>query len=248
MPATVPTPRQLIINVLRAIPSCAIRFSIYDALNRMFFKKGSSTYKGWEKAMRKIGSAAASALTTIVFTYPLDVVRMRLSLDVSRYSEPRLYQGGLGCMREIAKSEGISGFYKGFGIACLGIVPYLTLSLATYDLLKPEIFNSDINEAESLLTLIISCLGVGTVAGMSAQILTYPLDTVRRRMQLNGGHGLEKAYKNSFDCIKKITITEGFRGFYRGIIPNLVKIPPAAAIQFSMYDLFKHQVLESHSF
>lgn len=187
-------------------------------------------------------------MTTIIFTYPLDVVRTRLSLDVSRYSEPRLYQGTIGCMKEILKSEGVSGFYKGFGIACLGIVPYLTLSLATYDLLKPEVFNADINETESLLTVIINYLGVGTVAGMSAQLLTYPLDTVRRRMQLNGGHGLQKAYKNSFDCIKKIISTEGMKGFYRGVIPNLVKIPPAAAIQFSMYDLFKYQFLEEQTY
>jgi len=175
-------------------------------------------------------------------------VRTRLSLDVSKYSEPRLYQGTIGCMKEILKSEGVTGFYKGFGIACLGIVPYLTLSLATYDLLKPEVFNEDINETKSLLTIIVSYLGVGTVAGMSAQLLTYPLDTVRRRMQLNGGHGLQKAYNNSFDCVRKIIFTESMKGFYRGIIPNLVKIPPAAAIQFSMYDLFKYQFFENEAY
>ena len=116
-------------NVLRIIPSCAIRFSSYDALNRFLHKKGEAE-TGWRRAMRKVGFTTISSLFTIVFTYPLDVVRTRLSLDVSRYSESRLYKGTLGCTREIFKSEGLGGFYKGFWIACLGIVPYLTLSLA----------------------------------------------------------------------------------------------------------------------
>ena len=145
-------------------------------------------------------------------------------------------------MRTTVKNEGLLGLYKGFWISCLGIVPYLGLSLGTYDILKPFLFDKKTDGSESLITMFISSLGAGTIAGMTAQIVTYPLDTVRRRMQLNGGHGLEKAYLNSFDCIKKIALQEGVRGFFKGMVPNLVKIPPAAAIQFSMYDLMKQQI------
>jgi len=232
-------------NILRIIPNSAIRFSSYEYFNKIFLPRGNNSYNNMDRGVRKIGAASLSGLLTIAFTYPLDLVRTRLALDVSKFAEPREYQGTLGCMKKIAKAEGISGLYKGFWISCVGIVPYLALSLSTYDLLKPFLFDINLMESESIGSVVLNYLGAGTIAGMTAQILTYPLDTIRRRMQLNGGHGLQKAYRSSFDCLKKIVMTEGVKGFYRGMIPNLVKIPPAAAIQFSLYDLFRYQVMEN---
>jgi len=164
---------------------------------------------------------------------------------MAKYHETRQYKGIIPCIKTITKSEGIPGLYKGFWISCLGIVPFLTISLTTYDALKPYVFDVNLIESKSFISNAINYMGAGTIAGMIAHLATYPLDTVRRRMQLNGGYGLQKAYRGSFDCIKKITMSEGIKGFYKGLIPSLVKIPPAAAMQFSMYELFRYQFWET---
>jgi hypothetical protein len=63
-------------------------------------------------------------------------------------------------------------------------------------------------------------------------------------MQANGGANNEKLYNGTIDCIRKMYKMEGVRSFYVGLIINLCKIAPAAAIQFSVYDTFKSFVFD----
>jgi hypothetical protein len=46
------------------------------------------------------------------------------------------------------------------------------------------------------------------------------------------------------DCVQKIFKNEGVLGFYRGGVVNLIKIIPAAAVQFSTYDYLKEVLFE----
>lgn len=119
--------------------------------------------------------------------------------------------------------------------------------MVTYDVLRDKVIfqkssESGINEQ---LGGAIKYIGIGTLAGLVGQLVTYPLDTVRKRIQVNGALGQEKLYNGSWDCIKKIAKTEGVGAFYAGIIPNLIKFVPAAAIQFTAYDLLKKNVVEA---
>ena len=80
-------------------------------------------------------------------------------------------------MKKMIIQNGIKSLYSGYFIANLGMAPYLAFSFATYDSLS-QIFpqNEDNN---SNLEIIIKTIGVGTISGMSASFLTYPLDTIR---------------------------------------------------------------------
>lgn len=74
---------------------------------------------------------------------------------------------------------------------------------------------------------------VTTAAGM----LSYPLDTVRRRMMMQSG--LEKPmYKTTFDCWRTIYKVEGFVSFYRGAMSNIFRSTGAAAV-LVLYDEIK---------
>jgi solute carrier family 25 (adenine nucleotide translocator) protein 4/5/6/31/solute carrier family 25 phosphate transporter 23/24/25/41 len=65
------------------------------------------------------------------------------------------------------------------------------------------------------------------------------MDTVRRRMQLNGALGAVTRYSSVTDCVARIFATEGVGAFYRGLLANAVKATPGAAIQFVAYDSIK---------
>jgi solute carrier family 25 phosphate transporter 23/24/25/41 len=75
---------------------------------------------------------------------------------------------------------------------------------------------------------------MGASAGTVAATVCYPLDTVRRRMQMRGS-----MYKSQADALATIWRTEGVRGFYRGWAANTLKVVPQNAIRFVSYETLK---------
>lgn len=44
-------------------------------------------------------------------------------------------------------------------------------------------------------------------------------------------------YKSIWDAIKLIATQEGFKGFYKGIVPNLLKVAPSMAASFLSFEV-----------
>ena len=70
----------------------------------------------------------------------------------------------------------------------------------------------------------------GGVAGAVAQTITYPLDVIRRRMQT----AIDSV--NMLTLVKTIYKKEGLSGFYRGMLPNYLKVVPAIAVSFVTFE------------
>jgi len=69
---------------------------------------------------------------------------------------------------------------------------------------------------------------------------TFPLDLVRRRMQLEGVGGRARVYNTSlFGTFGHIFRNEGIRGLYRGILPEYYKVVPGVGIVFMTYETLK---------
>ena len=64
---------------------------------------------------------------------------------------------------------------------------------------------------------------------------------VRARLQ-----DQERRYSGSLDCIKKIYLLEGLRGFYKGLSPNLLRVVPATMLTFVVYENISHSLLHRH--
>ena len=75
---------------------------------------------------------------------------------------------------------------------------------------------------------------MGATAGIIAQTACYPLDTIRRRMQVKG-----KNYNSTAHAISTIVRTEGARSLYRGMSANTLKVMPNNAIRFMVFDYLK---------
>ena len=127
--------------------------------------------------MRRILGGVSSGIITMLFTYPIDVIRIRLSTDMSKFTEERVYKGFNHCLKTMVKNEGFKGLYRGYFLSTLGLAPYLGIAFTAYDTLKNYLPRKE-NE-DNLLKVAIGYLGVGSVSGMLAQFLTHPLDTVR---------------------------------------------------------------------
>jgi solute carrier family 25 phosphate transporter 23/24/25/41 len=109
--------------------------------------------------------------------------------------------------------------------------PYTGIQMTSYEMIKrlgPENGSGTLWQMTS-----------GAASGLLAQTVTYPGDTVRRRMQNNGAGGAARVYNNSFHCARVMWEKEGVRGFFKGAMSNTLRAVPAAAFQFASYEYFK---------
>lgn len=82
-------------------------------------------------------------------------------------------------------------------------------------------------------------LACGSVAGLVSSTATFPLDLIRRRMQLQGQGGCKVHYTSYSHAFSTVIRREGFQGLYHGILPEYYKVVPGVAIAFCTYELMK---------
>ncbi len=214
-------------NIIRVIPNYGLKFGFNDIIKDAVLKPGQKVSD--LTFMQLMVSGTAAGLIQIFGTYPLEVIRTRISLSQGFGVK---YRGIIDCFVQTVKKEGYGAMFKGIGPTILSGAPYVGLQMSFYQLFKNY-------SPEHLRDQTWYNLCGGALSGLTAQMIAYPGDTVRRRMQTNGMGGTERAYKNSWDCSMKILRREGVRGFYLGAGANAFRALPGAAIQFSSYDFFK---------
>ncbi|KAH8271254.1 hypothetical protein KR018_003749, partial [Drosophila ironensis] len=87
---------------------------------------------------------------------------------------------------------------------------------------------------------------LGSFAGAVGATVVYPIDLVKTRMQNQraGSYIGEVAYRNSWDCFKKVVRHEGFMGLYRGLLPQLMGVAPEKAIKLTVNDLVRDKLTD----
>ena len=76
--------------------------------------------------------------------------------------------------------------------------------------------------------------GADAAPGAQATGGCYPLDTIRRQMQLKSS-----TYSNVFSACAGIVARDGVGGLYRGFLPNAAKNLPNSSIRLSTFDAAK---------
>jgi len=179
-------------------------------------------------------AGTTSGILVCVLTNPMWVVKTRLQLQVDRKpsSGQQPYRGFIQGLKIIFKEEGIRGLYKGLGPS-LWLVSQGALQFAAYEEMKSMIAG----EARTLDTTltVAESLVASSVSKLFASTALYPLQVVRTRMQkrLDGGG---KEYKSFGTALRTIARREGWRGFYKGLTANLLRVTPSAAITFIVYE------------
>lgn len=206
------------VNSLRVIPSYSLKFTFND-----YYKKKLLTKKPTIGEL--VGIGLLTGASQIAITYPLDILRTRYSLYETRGTI-------INYLKYMVKTEGMSSLYKGIPISLTTGSMHVGLQLSSFDIYKGL---SDTNN----ITNKILC---GSAAGVTAGLITYPGDMIKKRMHTNGILGENKIYKNTFDCMKQIMKKESIKGFYKGVGICTLKTIPTAAIQFTIFDLVSNHI------
>lgn len=227
-----------------------------------------------------------AGITSVVFTYPLELMRVRLAFETKKSSRSSLTDicrqiyhentlppstgaaaaAGKSAPTTVAAAEtvsatvnkavprsGLANFYRGFGPTILGMLPYAGISFLTHDTvgdwlrlpafsqyttIKGSEAKYSVQNSNRLQLTAAAELFSGAVAGIVSQTASYPLEVIRRRMQVGGAVG--DGHRLGFvETARKIALERGFRGFFVGLTIGYMKIIPMSATSFFVYERVK---------
>jgi len=213
-------------NVIRYFPTQALNFAFKDRYKQIFQHWDAKT-DFWKFFAGNLASGGAAGATSLLFVYPLDFARTRMAVDVGT-GKQRQFTGLLNCLTTISKKDGVRGLYQGFNISVVGIIFYRAAYFGGFDTAKSALLK-DPKKATFWQNWAIAQV-VTTVAG----IISYPFDTIRRRMMMQAGRG-EILYTSSFDCAKKLMAKEGPGAFFKGAFSNILR-GTGGALVLAFYD------------
>jgi len=127
-------------NVIRYFPTQALNFAFKDFYKRTLNPYDKKTQPGLFFA-GNIASGGAAGASSLLFVYPLDFARTRLAVDVGSGSK-REFNGLVDCITKIAKSDGATGLYRGFGISVAGIIAYRGAYFGCFDTGRAILFGN----------------------------------------------------------------------------------------------------------
>lgn len=230
-------------SVLRIVPYAALHFMTYEQYRCWILNNYPSLGTGPHIDLLA-GSAAGG--TAVLCTYPLDLARTRLAYQVTKteqlsnrlrsFNARPAHSGIIDVFKNVYMEGGIRSLYRGVGPTLIGILPYAGLKFYIYEELKTHVPD----EYKKSVILRLSC---GALAGLFGQTLTYPLDVVRRQMQVQNQQRVNQLggphIKGTLQGLSTIVRTQGWRQLFAGLSLNYVKVVPSVAIGFTAYDTMK---------
>ena len=269
-------------TLLRIFPYAAIKFLAYEQVRAIVIQG-----KHQETPWRRFISGSLAGVVSVFFTYPLEVIRVRLAFETKQDSRSSLssicrqiYHEQPGVLKtqsplrstqtplpgaiiasvastatasvqSVTPRSGLANFYRGFSPTLWGMLPYAGMSFLTHDTAgdllrhpslaqyttlpaRPSDGSSDRPPQLRYWAELIS----GGFAGLVSQTASYPLEVIRRRMQVGGavgdGHKLSIA-----ETAGSIWRERGTRGFFVGLTIGYLKVVPMVATSFFVYERSK---------
>jgi solute carrier family 25 (adenine nucleotide translocator) protein 4/5/6/31 len=182
-------------NVIRYFPTQALNFAFKDTF-KIYLCPYNPKVEPGKFFLGNMASGGAAGASSLMFVYPLDFARTRLAADVGKGTD-REFNGLIDCLSKIFKSDGFSGLYRGFGISVLGIIAYRAAYFGSFDTGKVLLFKDPKNAP------ILAMWAWAQFVTVTAGIMSYPLDTVRRRLMMQSGRK-DVLYTGTGDCFRKI--------------------------------------------
>ncbi|CDS13058.1 hypothetical protein LRAMOSA05242 [Lichtheimia ramosa] len=221
-------------NVIRIIPYSASQFAAYEYCKGLLMEPGKTELD----TPRRLTAGGFAGVVSVICTYPLDMVRTRLSVlsatldgNVRHGAPAKKLPGILPLMVHIYKKEGgIMGLYRGLWPTTLGVAPYVAINFQCYEGLKFLIVPEGSDKPSPARKLVC-----GALAGY----------VLRRRMQVTGMSSIDYKYKGTWDAVKTMVRNEGIRGLYKGMIPNYLKVAPAMGVSFVTYEWCKDAMIDA---
>lgn len=190
-----------------------------------------------------VGCGIASGVVVTSLTHPIWLVKTRLQLDFQR--ERPLYGGISGAFRHISRTEGVLGLWRGY-IPSLLLTVHGALQFMAYELINrvfqslhhgriPTVDGHPTSDRHQIQLGPVEHFTSGFLSKVFASFSTYPYSLVKTRLQ-DIKNSRNAIYRGLWDATLKIYRHEGWMGFYKGVVPNTLKVAPSTAVTFVAYE------------
>jgi PREDICTED: similar to mitochondrial solute carrier family 25 member 19, partial len=230
---------------LSIVYSC-VQFTLYEYTSKILYNILNNPLD--KKYPISFVSGSIAGLAASLASLPFDGIRTRLVAQ----NEPKIVKSTLQACKIIYKNQGFKGFFYGAGPNLAQIAPYTGLNFTFYNLFNEIwlLFNkgSTLNHPTTIQSLIC-----GGTAGLLSKLIIYPLDLIKKRLQIQGFQfvrrnlGQNKKYRGFFDCVIQTLRNESFSGFYKGLYPSFLKAIISSALHFASYEQIIQRLSLKHS-
>jgi solute carrier family 25 folate transporter 32 len=201
-------------------------------------------------------SAAQAGAIVCVLTNPIWLVKTRLALQqrtdfaasavaaagsaagkaASSSGSGIAYRGLFDAFARIGREEGLRGYYKGFGPSLVLQTAHGAIQFAAYEELKHLASRAGQPQGSADRSLTSAEVSVyGAASKFLAAVSTYPTQVVRSRLQQRS-EGRSLVYSSSWQAVAVTWQREGVAGFYKGLLPSLLRVMPQSAITLMVYE------------
>ncbi|XP_019250875.1 PREDICTED: probable mitochondrial adenine nucleotide transporter BTL3 isoform X2 [Nicotiana attenuata] len=186
--------------------------------------------RGAVNTTKHLWAGAVAAMVSRTVVAPLE----RLKLEyIVRGEQKHLVE----LIKTIAATQGLGGFWKGNLVNVLRTAPFKAVNFCAFDTYRKQLLRLSGNEETTNVERFVA----GAAAGVTATVMCLPLDTIRTKLVARGGEALGGVG----GAFQHLIRTEGFFSLYKGLVPSILSMAPAAAVFYSVYDILKSAYLHS---
>ncbi|KNC99059.1 uncharacterized protein SPPG_06008 [Spizellomyces punctatus DAOM BR117] len=154
---------------------------------------------------------------------PVELLKVKLQTQYTTGSEQQ-FKGVLDCGLKTLRQQGIQGLYRGIGITIVRDVPSFAAYFGAYEGTKAYLksHNKELNPLQLILA--------GGIAGIAAWLPCYPQDVIKSRIQSDTRN------MSTMQYAREIWLQAGWKGFFKGFGPTMLRAFPANAATFLAYE------------
>jgi len=218
-------------TLYRVIPGAGINFFFLHYITTVL----QNSDKQLSKTNTLIAGALARTLATVTML-PVTVVKTRFEgFGTNQYNNT------FHALKTIHATEGVRGLFSGLVPSVLRDAPFAGIYYLFYrqsQVFLTTTFTStngsnivSLSVPSSLINFVSGCW-----AATVATLITHPQDLVKTRLQINPLQRSESSSSRAFRLCSGIYQQEGFKGFYKGLMPRLIRRPISNAITWVIYE------------
>lgn len=217
------------------IPKMSIRFSSYE-----FYKKSLSKEDGSISVGNTFIAGVGAGLTEAVLVVtPTEVVKIRLQAQNHSLVDPLQvpkYRNAAHCVWTVLREEGITALYRGVTLTAARQASNQGVNFTVYSQLKEKL--QELQPQYEILPSYQTSL-IGLISGALGPLSNAPLDTIKTRMQREGGTARESGLSRFTRITKQLIAQEGVHALYKGITPRIMRVAPGQAVTFTVYEYIR---------
>ncbi|KAJ5479586.1 hypothetical protein N7530_005095 [Penicillium desertorum] len=233
------------LNVVKVMPESAIKFGAYESAKRALARLEGHNDPKRLLPTSQFMSGGFGGMVAQCFVYPLDTLKFRMQCETVK-DGPKGNQLIAATAKKVWSKNGFVGFFRGLPLGLVGMFPYAAIDLSTFEYLKRTLLAKKARDCgchEDDVPLGNFATGaIGAMSGGFSASIVYPLNVLRTRLQTQGTIMHPPTYTGIGEVLKITLKTEGPRGLYKGLTPNLLKVAPAMSISYVVYENSKRML------